>query len=66
MPPYFRVVDESACENDWNRRESPAALKPDAGVAHGEAQLTTSSSIRLVTLTTTSPFSGELHRMETG
>ena len=35
VPPYLRVVDESACENDWNSR--PAARRDaDAGVAHRE------------------------------
>jgi hypothetical protein len=24
VPPYLRVVDESACENDWNRRLMPS------------------------------------------
>ena len=28
MPPYLRVVDESACENDWNRRLMPSADRP--------------------------------------
>ena len=23
VPPYLRVVDESACENDWNKRLRP-------------------------------------------
>jgi hypothetical protein len=25
VPPYLRVVDESACENDWNSRLMPSA-----------------------------------------
>ncbi len=28
MPPYLRVVDESACENDWNSRLMPSAERP--------------------------------------
>ena len=28
VPPYLRVVLESACENDWNRRPMPSALRP--------------------------------------
>ena len=28
VPPYLRVVDESACENDWNRRLMPSAVRP--------------------------------------
>ena len=39
VPPYLRVVDESACENDWNSRPMPSADEADAGVAHGEGEL---------------------------
>ena len=28
VPPYLRVVDESACENDWNSRPMPSADRP--------------------------------------
>ena len=28
VPPYLRVVDESACENDWNSRLMPSADRP--------------------------------------
>ena len=28
MPPYLRVVDESACENDWNSRLMPSGDRP--------------------------------------
>jgi hypothetical protein len=28
VPPYFRVVLESACENDWNSRPMPCADRP--------------------------------------
>ncbi len=39
VPPYLRVVDESACENDWNRRLIASADEADARVAHGEREL---------------------------
>ena len=28
VPPYLRVVDESACENDWNRRPIASSDRP--------------------------------------
>ena len=28
VPPYLRVVDESACVNDWNSRPMPSAVRP--------------------------------------
>ncbi len=28
VPPYLRVVDESACENDWNSRSMPSDESP--------------------------------------
>jgi hypothetical protein len=28
VPPYLRVVDESACENDWNSRLMPFGVRP--------------------------------------
>ncbi len=38
MPPYLRVVDESACENDWNSRliascEMPMPVSRTANVS---------------------------------
>jgi hypothetical protein len=28
VPPYLRVVDESACENDWKIRPMPSGVSP--------------------------------------
>ena len=59
VPPYLRVVDESAWENDWNRRSIASARQADAGVAHGERELAAVVRPRgfAVTVSTTSPAS---------
>ena len=33
VPPYFRVVDASACVNGWNSRSTCSRRHADAGVA---------------------------------
>ena len=57
MPPYLRVVDESACENDWNSRRHAFGRDADAGVAHRERQLDVGRrrAASRVTVSTTSP-----------
>ncbi len=47
VPPYLRVVDESACENDWNSRLMPSAEQADSGVANGERELRLAVGMRL-------------------
>ena len=62
VPPYLRVVDESACENDWNSRLIPSGGQADAGVAHRERQLDLAAGRApvAVTVSTTSPASVNL------
>jgi hypothetical protein len=38
VPPNLRVVEESACEKDWNRRFHVVLRNADAGIADGELQ----------------------------
>ena len=39
VPPYLRVVDESACENDWNSRPMPSSEMPMPVSRIGEREL---------------------------
>ena len=38
VPPYFLVVELSACVNDWNSLSCCSGRDPDSGVRHADAQ----------------------------
>ena len=61
VPPYLRVVLESACENDLNRRDRPSAERPMPVSRTANVRPTRpSASGVLVTVSTTSPRSVNL------
>ena len=57
VPPYLRVVDESACENDWNSRLMPSAYRPMPVSRTANVQLGSPFAVATVTVSTTSPSS---------
>ena len=58
MPPYLRVVDESACENDWKSRPMPSAVRPMPVSRTAKVSSTAPSrGADAVTVSTTSPCS---------
>ncbi len=58
MPPYLRVVDESACENDWNSRLMPSADRPMPVSCTANVSSASPFAIGVdVTVSTTSPCS---------
>ena len=65
VPPYLRVVDESACEKDWKSRPMPSGVSADAGVAHREGQLDRARAVTGPALTRQHHFArlGELDRI---
>ena len=65
MPPYLRVVDESACENDWNRRLMPSADSPmPVSRTANVSSACPSAAGAAVTVSTTSPRSVNFTALE--
>ena len=64
MPPYLRVVDESAWENDWNSRLMTSGDRPMPVSRTAKVSSARSAAIGFeLTVSTTSPRFGELHRV---
>ena len=66
VPPYLRVVEESACVNDWNSRPMRLRRDADAGVAHRERRAATAvgrAAALAVTVQHDLALLGELHRV---
>ena len=65
VPPYLRVVDESACENDWNSRLMPSADNPmPVSRTANVSSACPSASGCDVTVSTTSPASVNFTALE--
>ncbi len=61
VPPYLRVVDESACENDWKRRPMPSGDRPMPVSRTAKVSSTRPSAAgAALTVSTTSPASVNL------
>ncbi len=58
VPPYLRVVLESACENDWNSRPMPCADRPMPVSRTAKVSATCPPGrVSALTVSTTSPAS---------
>ncbi len=66
VPPYLRVVDESACENDWKSRLIASADRPMpvSRTANVTSDFALRDRLRASTVSTTSPSSVNLTALE--